>query len=108
MSLICVRNMSLLEYGLNENGETYMKKILVAISLAFVSASLHAAEYTVNLVTVGAGNQSMVFEPGYLKINKGDTVVFAPSDITHNCPFSQYPSQTPVLTPFVKNPLSAN
>ena len=55
-----------------------MKKILVAISLAFASASLHAAEYTVNLVTVGAGNQSMVFEPGYLKINKGDTVVLLP------------------------------
>ena len=52
-----------------------MKKILVAISLAFVSASLHAAEYTVNLVTVGAENQSMVFEPGYLKINKGDLAI---------------------------------
>tara|TARA_B100000945_G_scaffold294398_1_gene271065 strand:+ start:467 stop:952 length:486 start_codon:yes stop_codon:yes gene_type:complete len=97
--------MSLLEYGLNENGENYMKKILVAISLAFVSASSYAAEYTVNLVTVGTGNQSMVFEPGYLKISKGDTVVFAPSDITHNAvSFSIPPDAKSFSTPLDGKP----
>lgn len=105
MSLICVRETSLLEYRLNENGEIYMKKFLVAISLAFLSVLSNAAEYKVNLVTVGAGNESMVFEPGYLKISKGDTVIFAPSDITHNAvSFSIPPNAKSFSTPLDGKP----
>lgn len=30
------------------------------------------------------GSQAMLFEPGYLKVNLGDKVIFKPTDLSHN------------------------
>ncbi len=47
----------------------------------------------------------MVFEPGFIKINKGDTIIFKPSDVTHNAEsFSVPPNAKPFKTPLNGKP----
>lgn len=53
------------------------------VSLSSLSAA-HAANHEVKLLTAGAGGQTMIMEPGYLKVAKGDTVTFTPADPSHN------------------------
>lgn len=56
--------------------------ILLATFLA--APSSYGAEFTVNAVTTGTNGEMMVFSPGYLKVEVGDTVNFMPSDASHN------------------------
>ncbi len=42
-----------------------------------------AAEHEIKMLNSGAGG-IMVFEPGFLKVNVGDTVTFLPTDPGHN------------------------
>lgn len=63
-----------------------MKKTLIALSLgagALLSAtSATAAEHVVKMLNVGKDG-SMVFEPAYLNVAVGDTVVFEPTNSSH-------------------------
>ena len=63
-----------------------MNKILVFASFLALIASpvTHGAEYTVDAVTTDASGEMMLFNPGYLKVEVGDTVIFKPSDASHN------------------------
>ncbi len=76
-----------------------MKKLVIILCLTLFAPLINAKEYTVNLVTTGANNQSMVFEPGYIKIEKGDTINFVPSDVTHNAESFSAPTGGAFKTP---------
>ncbi|MFC7517321.1 pseudoazurin [Herbaspirillum sp. GCM10030257] len=60
-----------------------MKKLgmIVALSLAAISAT--AAEHQVKMLNNGKDG-TMVFEPSFLKVAKGDTVKFVKGDPSHN------------------------
>ena len=57
---------------------------LILLVTFLVAPSSYGAEFTVNAVTTGANGEMMVFSPGYLKVEVGDTVNFIPSDASHN------------------------
>ena len=60
-------------------------RIFSILLVTFLAApSSYGAEFTVNAVTTGANGEMMVFSPGYLKVEVGDTVNFIPSDASHN------------------------
>jgi len=48
------------------------------------SPSLLAKEHVVKLLTVDEQGKSMVMQPSYIRIDKGDSIKFVPSDVTHN------------------------
>ena len=58
-----------------------MKKLLLATLIAF-SAGAQAAQYEIQMLNSGADG-SMVFEPGYLKVQPGDTVTFRATNKSH-------------------------
>lgn len=58
-------------------------KTLFAAALLSASSMAMSAEHTVKMLNSGADG-IMVFEPGYLKIAKGDTVTFEATDAGHN------------------------
>jgi len=43
-----------------------------------------AQNHVVKLITANEAGETMLMEPGYLKISVGDTVTFVPADVTHN------------------------
>ena len=53
------------------------------LSLTY-SAIGTAKEHTVKLLTVDDNRQTMIMEPSYIRISKGDVVNFVTSDTTHN------------------------
>ena len=55
-------------------------KILVAMTI--LSSLLFAKDYEVKMLDVN-NEGTMVFEPGFLHIQKGDTVTFVPTHKTH-------------------------
>lgn len=60
-----------------------MKKMIVATMLSVMAMGAYAAEHQVKMLNSGKDG-SMVFEPSYLKIAKGDTVKFIKADPAHN------------------------
>ena len=62
---------------------TFMTKLTAGVVAAFLSAGLMAAEHVVKMKNAGADGP-MVFEPGYLEAEKGDTVTFVLADPAHN------------------------
>ena len=58
-----------------------MKKIFIGLIMA-VALNLSAAEHEVKMLNFGDGG-SMIFEPGFLKVNKGDTIHFKSVDLAH-------------------------
>ena len=59
-----------------------MKKVLIGLIMG-VALNLSAAEHEVKMLNFGDGG-SMIFEPGFLKVNVGDTVNFKSVDMAHN------------------------
>lgn len=57
-----------------------MKKIIPFLLLA---APLWAAEYEVQMLDMNDSKQTMVFEPGFLRVAPGDTVKFVPTHKSH-------------------------
>lgn len=55
---------------------------VVCLALGVVSAA-GAAEHTVKMLNTGEDG-SMVFEPGYLNVEVGDTVLFEPTNSGHH------------------------
>lgn len=60
-----------------------MKKLVAATLLSTLSMISFAAEHQVKMLNNGKEG-AMVFEPSYLKIEKGDTVKFIKVDPSHN------------------------
>jgi len=60
-----------------------MKKVLFAVAMSITSSALFAAEHLVKMANTGVDG-SMVFEPGFLRVAKGDTVKFIKVDPAHN------------------------
>ena len=63
-----------------------MKRLLVALIItgSIFTSLVDAATHSVKLLTTGENGQMMVMEPAYLAVEVGDSVVFTPSDSTHN------------------------
>ncbi len=64
-----------------------MRKIisgLVLSSALMLTASAHAAEHVIKMLDTGADGNIMVFEPAFIKVNKGDTIKFISTDPGHN------------------------
>jgi pseudoazurin len=66
-----------------KNNPLKLVKFSLAAALFGVSLGVYAAEHEVKMLNNGADG-IMVFEPGYLKIEKGDTVKFVATDAGHN------------------------
>ncbi|KRD31736.1 pseudoazurin [Rhizobium sp. Root268] len=62
-------------------------RILAVATAAIVTAAFgvaaRAAEFEIHMLNKGKDG-AMVFEPGALKVTKGDTVTFIPTDKSHN------------------------
>lgn len=56
---------------------------LAAVALTLISGTAMAAEHVVEMKNAGADG-AMVFEPGFVKAEPGDTVKFVPVDPAHN------------------------
>lgn len=62
--------------------KTILRSVAFLAALAVPVAGM-AAEHQVKMLNQGADGV-MVFEPGFLKVNPGDTVVFVPTDPGHD------------------------
>ena len=60
-----------------------MKHAVLGIALSLACAGAMAADHQVRMLNTGKDG-SMVFEPGFLRIAKGDTVKFVKVDPSHN------------------------
>ncbi|MFC0132819.1 pseudoazurin [Massilia eurypsychrophila] len=60
-----------------------MKNVLFAVAMSIACGGSFAAEHRVKMLNAGADG-SMVFEPGFLQVAKGDTVKFIKIDAAHN------------------------
>lgn len=80
-----------------------MNKLIIAAALTFGLTQVKAAEHTVKLVTSGANGATMIMEPGFIKIEKGDVINFIPSDVSHNAQSFSIPEGAKTFnTPFGK------
>ena len=52
--------------------------------ILFASTSVRSEQHVVKLLTTASNGETMVFEPGFLKVSVGDTIVFEPADASHN------------------------
>lgn len=60
-----------------------MNKLMAAIAMSLFSLGVSAAEHQVKMLNSGKDGM-MVFEPSFLKVEKGDTVKFIKGDPAHN------------------------
>ena len=59
-----------------------MKTLLLAAALALTASTTFAADHEVKMMNFGEEG-GMVFEPGFLKVEPGDTVTFVPTNSGH-------------------------
>lgn len=69
-----------------------MKKFIY--TFFFFSTFVLSANVDIRMVNAGADGQVMVFDPPFVKISKGDSVTFLPTDMLHNS--ESIPSLSPV------------
>ena len=60
-----------------------MKHAVLGIALSLACAGAMAADHQVRMLNTGKDG-NMVFEPGFLRVAKGDTVKFVKADPSHN------------------------
>jgi len=53
-------------------------------TLLFFSTFVLSANIDIRMVNAGVDGQVMVFDPPFVKISKGDSVTFLPTDMLHN------------------------
>jgi len=53
-------------------------------TLLFISTFVLSANIDIRMVNAGVDGQVMVFDPPFVKISKGDSVTFLPTDMLHN------------------------
>jgi pseudoazurin len=68
-----------------------MNKLVATIALSLFSLGATAAEHQVKMLNSGKDG-IMVFEPSFLKVEKGDTVKFIKGDAAHNSSSMVVPS----------------
>ena len=64
-----------------------MRKIVSGLALTsalIFTVSANAAEHVIKMLDTGEDGNIMVFEPAFIKVNKGDTIKFVSTDIGHN------------------------
>jgi len=64
-----------------------MRKIISSLALSsamMLTVSANAAEHVIKMLDTGEDGNIMVFEPAFVKVNKGDTIKFVSTDIGHN------------------------
>ena len=81
-----------------------LKKI-TALTLLLTSPLLLAAEHQVTMLNNGPDGM-MAFEPGFLKIAKGDTVKFVAKDAGHNAESVLMPGSSPAFNTAYKPEVS--
>lgn len=59
-----------------------MKKLLATAFLVISAVAAHSAEHEIKMLNFGEKG-GMVFEPGFLKVEPGDTVTFIPTNSGH-------------------------
>lgn len=59
-------------------------RVFAAAGMLLASGSVLAAEHQVQMLNKGPDGGTMVFEPAFLKVGPGDTVIFVPTDRGHN------------------------
>lgn len=59
-----------------------MKTLLLAAALALTAPAAFAADHEIQMLNFGKEG-GMVFEPGFLKVEPGDTVTFVPTNSGH-------------------------
>jgi pseudoazurin len=57
--------------------------LVIAFAIAAMTTAANAADFEVHMLNKGKDGV-MVFEPGFVKVAKGDTVTFVPTDKSHN------------------------
>lgn len=60
------------------------KKLSLLSFLMLITLVVEAKVYEVKMLNKGSDGQNMVFEPAFLKIEKGDSVKFLPTDRSHS------------------------
>ena len=60
-----------------------IKQQLAVVLMTLMSTATFAEEHIVEMLNNGDDGM-MIFEPGFLKVEKGDTVKFLSTDIGHN------------------------
>jgi pseudoazurin len=79
-------------------------KFVLSLFLVVTAPILYGAEHVVEALSTDSSGETMVFEPGYLKIELGDTVIFKPSDPSHNAEsIFLPPSASSFMTPMGKD-----
>jgi len=61
-----------------------LKKMLVTTLMLASVFAVEAKVVEVKMLNKGSDGQSMVFEPAFVKIDKGDSVKFVPTDKSHS------------------------
>ncbi len=64
-----------------------MRKIVSTLALTsalMFTVSANAAEHVIKMLDTGADGNIMMFEPAFIKVNKGDTIKFISTDPGHN------------------------
>lgn len=82
-----------------------MMKMMLLVSFMLVGAAMAQAKvYEVKMLNKGSDGQPMVFEPAFLKIEKGDSVKFVPTDKSHSA--ESYKEGSPAGAPAWKGGLN--
>lgn len=59
-------------------------KTLASLIVTLVCLNVSAATHEILMLNKGSNGEVMVFEPAFLKVNKGDSVKFVPKDKGHS------------------------
>lgn len=70
------------------------KNLFIVTALLFQASAAFAADYEVKMLDFGADG-SMLFEPGFLAVEPGDTITFVPSASGHFVRSSLLPDDVP-------------
>lgn len=62
----------------------FSKISLISFFFLFIALAAEAKVFEVKMLNKGSDGQTMVFEPAYVKIQKGDSVKFIPTDKSHS------------------------
>jgi pseudoazurin len=84
-----------------------MKSLLVSAAISLFAVSGLAATHEIKMLNNGKDG-IMVFEPAYLKANKGDTIKFVPTDPAHDVASVAIPKGAKSFTGAVGKPLSVS
>ena len=62
----------------------HLPLLLASVAIHALAGPANAEEHRVQMLNKGPDGQMMVFEPAFLEVAPGDTVIFVPTDRSHN------------------------